>query len=181
MPVSNRILNSCCVRRKQSRVRSAPLLLLAVAVTANCTPIVPRVREIPFSPSHNKLARELVYGRGVVVHEMNGIDAALLTAFHRKVPKTTIAVGKEPFAITDASEGVPRRFDFAYRTDGVCFILYEVGGRAYHSALLVFRRRGAEWEAAAAATGFLRNPDVRSLKIAVKRGEFRQEVDDYNL
>ena len=153
--------------------------LLAVVMTAKGT----EKKSIwpPFTPTKNAYAHRLVTENFRIVRNMREIDRAVLAEFHKIVPQREIAVGNQAFAETDISEGRHRRFDFAGQGGDLWFIVYEVGGRAYHQSVIVFQKNGARWQRVASAAGFPLGNDFTSFVKAVKRNRFDEVSDRDNL
>lgn len=134
-----------------------------------------------FTPAANIFADRLVSQNFKLVWDLRKIDPAVSEMFFKTVPRRSIATGDQPFAMTDIDDGLPRRFVLAGRADDMWFILYEVGGRAYHHILLVYSRNGDRWLQAVAAIGSLEQNRFSGLVRAVKKGDFEVAVDNLNL
>jgi len=135
----------------------------------------------PFTPERNRYAHRLVAEQFEIVQSLQQIDPAVLKVYYRIVPRRDIAVGNQAFAETDVSDGRPKRFDFAGHNSDLWFIVYEVGGRAYHYSMIFFERSRSGWRRVAAAAGFPEHSDFPSVVRAVKKGRFDEMRDDENL
>ena len=160
------------------RVAVAVILLfsLAIAGGAERKGIWP-----PFTPETNHYARRLVTERFQIVTSLRDVDPEVLKLYYKIVPRRDIAVGTQPFAETDISDGHPNRFDFAGHGSDLWFIVYEVGGRAYHHSMILFQRSRSGWRRVAAAAGFPERSDFSSVVRAIKKGRFDTMTDASNL
>jgi hypothetical protein len=134
-----------------------------------------------FTPARNAYANRLVTEDFRLVRTPEQMPEGLRAAFYRIAPRRDLAVGSQPFADTDISDGRSRRFDFAGQSGDLWFVLYEFGGRAYHYSLLLFQPRGKHWVEVAAAVGYLDHTDYRTFLRAVKAGRFELVTDRLNL
>jgi hypothetical protein len=75
------------------------------------------------------------------MRSLDQIDSGVLKVFYKIAPRRDIAVGSQPFAETDISDGRPKRFDFGGHSADLWFIVYEVGGRAYHHSIIFLSAR----------------------------------------
>jgi hypothetical protein len=132
-------------------------------------------------PARDAYAKRLVSEHFQLVQTPEQMPQGLRAAFHRIAPRRDLAVGSQPFAATDVSDGRSRRFDFAGRSGDLWFVLYEFGGRAYHHSLILFERRGDRWREIVAAIGYLDQTDYRSFIRGVKSGRFEKVTDRWNL
>ncbi len=135
----------------------------------------------PFTPETNRYAQRLVTDKFEIVTSLRQIDRDVLKLYYKIVPRRDIAVGAQPFADTDISDGRLNRFDFAGHTRDLWVIVYEVGGRAYHHSMIFFERSGSGWHRVAAAAGFPEHNDFASVVRAVKKGRFDEMRDNENL
>ena len=158
-------------------------VLLAVFVVSLVTAHAEERKRIwpAFTPERNRYAYRLVTEQFQIVQSLQQIDPPVLKAYYRIVPRRDIAVGSQAFAETDVSDGRPKRFDLAGHGSGLWFIVYEVGGRAYHYSIIFFERSGSSWHRVAAAAGFPERGDFASVVRAVKKGRFDEMSDDLNL
>ncbi len=173
-----------------ARALALQYLMLTIAITGSFVPLATAQPiswakavwpEPPFTPAKNPYARRLVNEHFEIVRRLPKVQPEVLTLFYRLVPRQEIATGTQPFAETDVSDGLPRRFDFAGSTSNLWFILYEVGGRAYHHSILIFWWDGKRWQHVAAAVGFVEKSDFPSLVEALKKGRFHVVFDNLNL
>lgn len=160
------------------------MALLATALSAfgaNSEPYV-----VLFIPSTNALARRIVTERFDIVHELQRIDPAVLRLFFKKVPRSSVATGNQPFEATDEVDAVNpariRRFNFAGHNADVWFIVYEVGGsRAYHTTIQFFQKTPDGWRRGLTAVGIVDRHDFPSLIKALRKGWFTVDRDDLGL
>src|ERR1700724_332262 len=76
----------------------------------------------PFTPERNAYARRLVTEHFQIVRSLDQIDPGVWKAFYKIAPRRDIAVGSQPFAETDISDGRPKRFDFGVHSADLWFI-----------------------------------------------------------
>jgi hypothetical protein len=168
---------------KAGRIRPTRVLVAAILAPALVALNATERSSIfpPFTPERNRYAHRLVTEQFEIVQSLQQIDPAVLKAYYKIVPRRDIAVGSQAFAETDVSDGRSKRFDFAGHGSGLWFIVYEVGGRAYHYSIIFFERSGSSWHRVAAAAGFPERGDFPSVVRAVKKGRFDEMSDDLNL